>query len=93
MANTIQVKRKTTTGAPLVSSLSDGEMCLVVPDSKLYQRVDGSTLILINGADGFARIIHGTNAATARPSATFVEWIGSVEPTNAINNDTWLQTA
>lgn len=49
MANTIQIKRKTTTGAPSVGSLADGELCLVVPDSALYQRVDGSTLIQING--------------------------------------------
>jgi len=42
-------KIKTTTGAPSLSSLSDGEMCLVVPDSALYQRVDASTLIQING--------------------------------------------
>lgn len=45
MANTIQVKRKTSAGAPTVGSLADGEMCLVVPDSLLYQRVDSSTLI------------------------------------------------
>ena len=49
MANTIQVKRKTTTGAPTIGSLADGEFCLVVPDSLLYQRVDASTLIVVNG--------------------------------------------
>lgn len=49
MANTIQIKRKTTPGAPLLSSLLDGEMCLVVPDSNLYQRVSSSELILVNG--------------------------------------------
>lgn len=49
MANTIQIKRKTTTGAPLVGSLSDGEMCLVLPDSALYMRVDTFTLIQVNG--------------------------------------------
>lgn len=49
MANTIQIKRKTTTGAPALGSLSDGELCLVVPDSNLYLRVDGSTLLHVNG--------------------------------------------
>lgn len=48
MANTIQIKRKLTTGPPALGSLADGEMCLVVPDSNLYQRVNSSTLILIN---------------------------------------------
>ena len=45
MANTIQIKRKTTTGAPSVGSLADGEFCLVVPDNALYLRVNGTTLL------------------------------------------------
>lgn len=39
------------------------------------------------------RVVHGATASTARPSdASYVEWVGSVEPTNAINNDTWVVT-
>jgi hypothetical protein len=39
-------------------------------------------------------VIHGSTASTARPSGYgSVEWIGSVEPTNAANNDTWVPTA
>ena len=49
MGNIIQIKRKTTTGAPSVGDLSDGELCLVVPDETLYQRVNSSTLIQVNG--------------------------------------------
>ena len=49
MSNIIQIKRKNTPGAPAVSSLADGEMCLVVPDGDLYMRSDATTLILING--------------------------------------------
>lgn len=45
MANTIQIKRKTTTGAPSVGTLADGELCLNTADGVLYQRVDGSTLL------------------------------------------------
>lgn len=45
MANTIKIKRKTTTGAPSIGSLTDGEMCLVVPDLTLYLRVDSSNLV------------------------------------------------
>lgn len=37
---------------------------------------------------------HGSTAGTARPDVDgIVEWIGSVEPTNAINNDIWIETA
>jgi len=39
-------------------------------------------------------IVHGATAATARPSGfDVVTWIGSVEPTNATNNDIWIDTA
>lgn len=39
------------------------------------------------------RIIHWSTADTVRPSdASFVEWVWSVEPTNATDNDTWIQT-
>ena len=34
---------------------------------------------------------HGTNSSIARPSgASVVYWIGTVEPTNATNNDLWV---
>ncbi len=36
-------------------------------------------------------INHGGTAATARPSGfTSVEWSGTIEPTNSINGDTWI---
>lgn len=39
------------------------------------------------------KVIHGSTAATARPSGFVnIEWIGDVEPTNAINNDEWTDT-
>jgi len=38
-------------------------------------------------------VAHGATAATARASGfTSVEWVGSVEPTNAENGDTWIDT-
>lgn len=41
-----------------------------------------------------AVVVHGATAGTARPSGYgSVEWIGSVEPTNAINGDTWVDTS
>lgn len=46
--------------------------------------------------DGFVMhtVVHGAVASTARPiGPAVVSWIGSVEPTNAINNDIWINTA
>lgn len=38
-------------------------------------------------------IEHGGTAGTGRPSGfTSVEWIGTVEPSNAVNGDTWIDT-
>ncbi len=38
-------------------------------------------------------IEHGGTAGTGRPSGfTSVEWVGTVEPTNAVNGDTWIDT-
>ncbi len=38
-------------------------------------------------------VAHGATAATARATGfTSVEWVGSVEPTNAVNGDTWIDT-
>lgn len=38
-------------------------------------------------------VIHGANAAATRPEGyASVEWIGSVEPANALSGDTWIDT-
>lgn len=45
-------------------------------------------------ANAMGSMYHGATAGTARPSGfNIVTWIGSVEPTNAINNDIWINTA
>jgi hypothetical protein len=45
-------------------------------------------------ANGKGYVSHGSTAGTARPSGfASVEWQGSVEPTNAINGDTWVDTS
>lgn len=39
-------------------------------------------------------VSHGSSAATARPStAGPVIWIGSVEPSNAVDSDLWVDTS
>lgn len=45
----------------------------------------------VNGK-GF--VSHGANANKARPTVGYAsyEWVGSVAPNNASNNDTWIQT-
>ena len=45
MANVIQIKRKTTTGAPALAQLAVGEGCLVSPDDTRYFKKDASTLL------------------------------------------------
>ncbi len=45
MSNTIQIKRKTTTGAPSLGQLAVGEFCLVIPDNTLYIKKDTGTII------------------------------------------------
>lgn len=45
MANVIQIKRKTTTGAPTLGALAVGEGCLVIPDNTLYYKKDAGTLL------------------------------------------------
>lgn len=52
-----------------------------------------------NGADWIDSFLkgyvnHGSTAGTARPVGyVSVEWTGSVEPTNAVNGDTWVDTS
>lgn len=44
-------------------------------------------------ADDKGFVEHGAVAGTARPAGfASIEWIGSVEPTNAIDGDTWIDT-
>lgn len=60
---------------------------------KLLAPLDASTDIPSYAAVGVI-VVHGSTAGTARPTgATTVLWIGSVEPSNANNNDLWVSTA
>lgn len=45
MSNVIQIKRKTTTGAPALGQLAIGELCFVVADNTLYVKKDAGTII------------------------------------------------
>lgn len=48
MSNLIQIKRKTSAGAPTPASLSTGEMCYVLADKKLYIKNNDGTVTLVN---------------------------------------------
>lgn len=45
------------------------------------------------GVSTFVRVHHGTDPNVERPVAVFVEWVGSVVPLNATDEDTWIDTA
>lgn len=51
---------------------------------------DTSELAYKNQAKGFVN--HGDDANVARPDYVSVEWLGSVEPVNALDGDTWIDT-
>lgn len=42
------------------------------------------------GVSTFVRVHHATNPNVPRPSAFYVEWVGSVAPLNATVEDTWI---
>lgn len=44
-------------------------------------------------ANAMGVVVHGATAGTARPTGyNVITWIGSVEPTNATDDDTWIDT-
>lgn len=58
----------------------------------------GTLTIDVTVLKGYAKcvIVHGSNASQVRPGGfawASVEWIGSVAPLNALNNDTWIDTS
>jgi len=52
MANIIQIKGKTTTGAPSLGQLEVRELCFVLPDDKIYVKKDAGTITLLNPDTG-----------------------------------------
>ena len=44
------------------------------------------------GVSTFVRVHHGSDPNVARPSALYVEWVGSVAPNTATEEDTWIDT-
>lgn len=72
MANTIQIKRKTTTGAPSAGELSRGEMCWVDPDNAMYIKKEDDSVHHMNSGGGstkeYASFYLGTGGLTGQSS-------------------------
>ncbi len=52
---------------------------------------DAAATAMLEGAQGV--VTHGADANVARPTEfAVVQWIGSVEPTNAVDNDLYVPT-
>lgn len=58
-------------------------------EGPIYRVLNDAWVELVpSAAKGFVN--HGSTAGTARPVGyASVEWFGTVEPTNAVNGDTW----
>ncbi len=55
----------------------------------LNAKVSATTLL----TNGKGYVTHGVTASTARPTSfASIEWYGSVQPTNAVEGDTWIDT-
>lgn len=55
----------------------------------LLSKVDQS----IRAASGLGYVNHGVTAGASRPSGwAAVLWLGSVQPTNAVDGDIWIDT-
>jgi hypothetical protein len=67
---------------------------------KTFQTLDKTAVglgnvdnVSVTGA-GMGVVVHGSTAGTARPSGfAVITWIGTVSPTNATNNDIWIDNS
>lgn len=71
-----------------------GEVDVYVDNNTVNMRTnDGTITDLSQGANAFTIIAHGSNASFARPGGIARGlWEGTVEPTNAADNDWWHDT-
>ena len=77
----------TATGTEL-NTLTDGS-----DSDSLHAHATNDAKVSFTKTNVKATINHGGTAGTARPTGfDSVEWIGTVEPSNAANDDTWIDT-
>lgn len=46
----------------------------------------------IDGSEFVMRVLYNGAPYPARPPVVYVEWVGPVQPTDAIDGDTWIDT-
>lgn len=86
---------QTITGAKTFSSASNsftgvGTGLTALNGSNISSGLVGQTYIRPN----VMRVEHGAITSIARPTgATYVEWVGTVQPTNMATGDTWINTS
>lgn len=68
---------------------------VLVADSGETTGLDWSDVADVLPSNSLGWVNHGATAGTARPTGAYdyYVWIGSVEPTNAINGDIWINTS
>ncbi len=66
---------------------------LLSNQSYIFPDASGNVLLDTAVANMMGRVDHGATAGTARPTGYYsIQWVGSVEPTNATAVDTWVDT-
>jgi hypothetical protein len=95
--NQITTHTHTTGQFALTSNLITTGATLSGQDDWLHTQLDTHTHVTGQFAltgNAMGTVYHGATSSTARPTNYYlVTWVGSVEPTNAINNDIWIDTA
>jgi hypothetical protein len=81
-------------GANVSGSNNDGSITVgssvTITQSKYLISVSGANVAVktVPSVKGFVN--HGSVATVPRPNYASVEWVGTVEPVNAIDIDTWI---
>jgi len=90
-ATTIDVNSSDGTNATLVEA--DTTNAGILGSDKWDEIVANTAKVSYVKTNVKGHVAHGATAGTARATGfTSVEWVGSVEPTNAENGDTWIDT-
>lgn len=79
-------------GAPGTLDTLDELAAALGDDANLAATLAANIAAVKAGAVG--GVVHGATAGTARPAGyALIHWVGSVTPTNAIDNDVWTDTS
>jgi hypothetical protein len=90
----VSIRNKRKAGAFVGGELAAGEVGVNTALAGLAYSADG-TAVLTVPRHGFTMgvVVHGATAGTARPTGyTVVFWFGSVQPTNMLTNDLYINT-